>query len=82
MSLTSVIFPSLGSSHNPEAADAIVCSFPSWDFSHNPESAVTAEADDAAVSSAATGASEISLSSFPRHCLHISAHKNTFDSVF
>lgn len=81
MSLTSVIFPSWGFSHNPEAADAIVCSFPSWDFSHNPESAVT-EAADAAVPSAATGASEISLSSFPRHCLHISAHKNTFDSVF
>ena len=56
MSLTSVIFPSWGFSHNPEAADAIVCSFPSWDFSHNPESAAT-EAADAAVSSAATGAS-------------------------
>jgi len=40
------------------------------------------EAADAAVSSVGTGASKISLSSFPRHCLHISAHKNTFDSVF
>ena len=40
------------------------------------------ETADTAVSSAGTGASKISLSSFLRHCLHISAHKNIFDSVF
>ena len=40
------------------------------------------EAADAAVSSVDTGAFKISPSSFPRHCLHISAHKNTSDLSF
>ena len=80
-SLTSLIFPSCGFSLNPEAADAAVCWFPSRDSSHNPGSDAT-KAADAAVSSVGTGASKISPSSFPRHCLHISAHKNTSNWVF
>ena len=69
-----VMFPSW---LNAEAADAAVC------FGHgiphtNAGSAVT-KAANAAVSSVGTGAFKISPLSFPRHCLHLSAHKNTSD---